>query len=47
MSMRKRSAVSATIAKRRRDFWIYWTGQTTSNLGSSFTIFALPLLVYS
>lgn len=35
-------------AKRRltRDFWIYWTGQTLSNLGSSFTQFALPLIVY-
>jgi MFS family permease len=31
---------------RRGDFWKYWTGQTISNLGSSFTIFALPLLVY-
>jgi len=30
----------------RRDFWIYWTGQTISNLGSSVTTFALPLLVY-
>jgi MFS family permease len=29
-----------------RDFWIYWTGQTLSNLGSSFTEFALPLIVY-
>ncbi len=28
------------------DFWKYWTGQTISNLGSSFTQFALPLLVY-
>ncbi len=28
------------------DFWKYWTGQTLSNLGSSFTQFALPLLVY-
>src|SRR5437016_12497964 len=28
------------------DFWKYWTGQTISNLGSSITIFALPLLVY-
>jgi MFS family permease len=28
------------------DFWKYWTGQTMSNLGSSFTMFALPLLVY-
>ena len=28
------------------NFWKYWTGQTISNLGSSITIFALPLLVY-
>lgn len=28
------------------DFWNYWTGQTISNLGSSITLFALPLLVY-
>src|SRR5436309_4486759 len=28
------------------DFWKYWTGQTVSNLGSSITLFALPLLVY-
>ncbi len=32
--------------KRRSDFWKYWTGQTISNLGSSITLFALPLLVY-
>jgi MFS family permease len=30
----------------RSDFWKYWTGQTISNLGSSITLFALPLLVY-
>src|SRR5207247_10816250 len=28
------------------DFWKFWAGQTISNLGSSFTAFALPLLVY-
>jgi MFS family permease len=28
------------------DFWKFWAGQTTSNLGSSFTQWALPLLVY-
>ncbi|HZR42980.1 MAG TPA: MFS transporter [Ktedonobacteraceae bacterium] len=28
------------------DFWKYWSGQTISNLGSSVTLFALPLLVY-
>jgi MFS family permease len=28
------------------DFWKFWTGQTISNLGSSFTQFALPLLIF-
>ncbi len=28
------------------DFLKFWAGQTISNLGSSFTAFALPLLVY-
>jgi MFS family permease len=28
------------------DFWKFWLGQTLSNLGSSITLFALPLLVY-
>ncbi len=28
------------------DFQKFWAGQTISNLGSSFTAFALPLLVY-
>jgi predicted MFS family arabinose efflux permease len=28
------------------DFWKFWAGQTTSNLGSSFTQWAVPLLVY-
>ncbi len=32
--------------KLNTDFWKYWTGQTISNLGSSVTLFALPLLVY-
>src|SRR5947209_19695042 len=35
-----------TGSKFNIDFWKYWTGQTISNLGSSITIFALPLLVY-
>src|SRR6476660_3122145 len=30
----------------RADFWKFWTGQTISNLGDSFTLFALPLLVF-
>ena len=29
-----------------RDFWTFWVGQAVSNLGSSFTALALPLLVY-
>ena len=29
------------------DFGRFWLGQTTSNLGSSFTFFALPLLVFT
>jgi MFS family permease len=28
------------------DFWRFWTGQTLSQLGSSFTLFATPLLIY-
>src|SRR5258708_1069793 len=29
-----------------RDFWLYFGGQMISQLGSSFTAFALPLLVF-
>ncbi len=32
--------------RSRTDFWKFWVGQTISQLGSSFTFFALPLLVY-
>src|SRR5215470_1210002 len=35
-----------TASTFNSDFWKYWTGQTISNLGSSITLFALPLLVY-
>jgi MFS family permease len=28
------------------DFWKFWAGQTISNLGSSISLFALPLLVF-
>jgi MFS family permease len=28
------------------DFWKFWAGQTISNLGSSITLFVLPLLVF-
>jgi MFS family permease len=37
---------SKQTSKFNSDFWKYWTGQTISNLGSSITLFALPLLVY-
>ncbi len=47
----ERQVESIQAAKPRKsglnsDFWKYWTGQTISNLGSSITLFALPLLVY-
>jgi MFS family permease len=29
-----------------RDFWLYFTGQLISQVGGSFTLFALPLLVF-
>lgn len=32
--------------RRNADFWRFWFGQTASNLGTSVTQFALPLLVY-
>src|SRR5215207_8003645 len=28
------------------DFWRFWVGQTISNLGSAFTGFAVPLLIF-
>lgn len=35
-----------TQARLSLDFWKFWTGQMVSNLGSSFTMFAMPLLIY-
>src|SRR5258708_9401154 len=40
------STSSKQASKFNSDCWKYWTGQTISNLGSSITLFALPLLVY-
>src|SRR5215471_219934 len=41
------SAASPAAAKRpSADFWKFWAGQTISNLGSSFTDFAIPLLIF-
>lgn len=37
---------AVSTRKPNSDFWKYWTGQTISQLGSSITLFALPLLVY-
>ena len=34
-------------SRTRNDFWKFWTGQTISTLGSSFTSFALPLLIFN
>jgi MFS family permease len=38
---------SAITPHIRSDFWKFWAGQTISTLGSSFTTFALPLLIYT
>src|SRR3954469_6006475 len=40
------STASTSPQKLGIDFWKFWTGETISNLGSSFTQFALPLLVF-
>src|SRR4051794_36312937 len=29
-----------------RDYWLFWSGQTVSDLGSAISAFALPLLTY-
>jgi MFS family permease len=39
-------ATEMTATRSTRDFWLFFVGQTVSNLGTSFTLFALPLLVY-
>jgi MFS family permease len=36
----------AASARLSTEFWKFWTGQTISNVGTSFTQFALPLLVF-
>src|SRR5215470_14094917 len=38
---------SGIKSRTGNDFWKFWTGQTISTLGSSFTSFALPLLIYN
>ena len=39
-------ALTAPTRQTSRDFWLFWTGESISNLGSSFTTYALPLLVF-
>ncbi|GHO63110.1 hypothetical protein KSC_020020 [Ktedonobacter sp. SOSP1-52] len=41
-----RFSLRLPILAQRHDFWKFWAGQTISNFGSSFTVFAWPLLVY-
>jgi len=36
----------AVPGRKVGDFWIFWTGQTISQIGSALTSFALPLLVF-
>jgi MFS family permease len=43
MSNRLRAAWAGRLSA---DFWKFWAGQTISNLGSSVTLFVLPLLVF-
>ena len=43
---RTRKAPAGGRARLGRDFWFYFSGQAVSQLGGSFTIFALPLLVF-
>jgi MFS family permease len=38
--------ISVPPSRLNIDFWKFWAGQTISNLGSSFTLFALPLLIF-
>ncbi len=39
-------ASSEVEPRFKSDFWKFWTGQTISTLGSSFTSFAFPLLIF-
>lgn len=41
-----RQTPTADTTRPSPDYWRFLTGQTISSLGSSFTVFALPLLVY-
>jgi hypothetical protein len=45
MTQRLRSP-EATIAGLSLDYWLFWVGFAVSSLGSAFTGFALPLLIF-
>ena len=38
--------MQAVSGRRAGDFWIFWAGQTVSQIGSALTSTALPLLVF-
>ena len=38
--------ISVPPSRLNIDFWKFWAGQTISQLGSSFTLFATPLLIF-
>lgn len=40
------TSTSTPATRLSGDFWKFWTGQAVSSFGSSFTLFALPLLTY-
>src|SRR5213594_1615638 len=42
----EQTAPSSPRARLSPDFWKFWAGQTISQLGSSFTLFATPLLIF-
>ncbi|MEO7912165.1 MAG: hypothetical protein ABIV47_21185 [Roseiflexaceae bacterium] len=47
-SMKRPYAATSSAAKRSNiDFWKFWAGQKISNLGSSFTNFALLLPIFN
>jgi MFS family permease len=47
MMPEQRFALSRTgTAGQTRDFWIFWLGQTISNLGNAITLLAVPLLIF-
>ncbi|HJT56850.1 MAG TPA: MFS transporter [Ktedonobacteraceae bacterium] len=40
------ASISAPASRLASDFWKFWAGQSISSFGSSFTLFALPLLTF-